>query len=90
MHGPIEGQLKYDVHDDPHGEQSADSGCSASQQISSTASMEEQPEQVRRFPRLGISQPPANPQEDGNHRLQDEAEASVPCEPLRQFLEELP
>jgi hypothetical protein len=41
MHGPVEDQLKYDVHDDPHGEQSADSGCSASQQISSTASMEE-------------------------------------------------
>jgi len=90
MHRPIEDELKQDVHDDPHGDQSTDSCHSASQQFSSTSSMEDQTEHIGWFSRLGINQPSANPQEDGNHRLQDEAEASRPCEPLWQFLEELP
>jgi hypothetical protein len=77
MHCPIEDQLKHDVHEDPHGEQSAESCCSTSQQFSSTSSMEEQTEQVGRILRPGILQAPANPQEDGNHRLDDEAEASI-------------
>jgi hypothetical protein len=82
--------LKHDVHDDPYGEESANGCCSASQQFSSTVRVEEQTEQVGRIPHLGISQPSANPQEDGNHGLQDEAEASRPCEPVRQFLDKLP
>ena len=43
----------------------------------------EQSEQVGRISRLGIGKASANPQEDGNNRLQDEAEASGPREPLR-------
>ena len=61
MHRLVEDELKHDVHDDPHGEQVADGRRSASQQFSSTSSIEEQTEQVGRVSRLGIGQASANP-----------------------------
>ena len=73
MHRVIKDELKQDVHDDTHGDQIADSCHSASQRFSSTSSMEEQTENIGRISDLGIGQASANPQEDGNHRLKDEA-----------------
>ena len=73
MHRAVEDQLKHDVYDDPRGDLVPDGRHAASQQFSSASSTLEQPEQVGRISRLGISEPSANPQHDGNHRLQDEA-----------------
>src|SRR6202007_2606676 len=59
-------------------------------QFFSTSRMKEQNKKVGRILRLGISQPPANSQEARSHRLQNEAEASGPCESVRKFFEKLP
>lgn len=86
----VDYQLKHDVQDNPDGEQGADGLRSASQQFTSTSRIEEQTEQVGWVSRLGIDPASAHPKQDGERRLQDEAETSWPCESPRQFLQELP
>ncbi len=73
MHRVVKDQLKYEVHDDPYGEQVADGRHSASQEFSSMSRAEVRTEQVGRISRAGVSQTTANPQDDGNDWLQDEA-----------------
>ncbi len=73
MHRVIEDQLKYDVEDNPHGEQVADVRHAASQELSSVFSMEEQTEQIGWLSDFSVGEASTNSQDDGDHRLQDEA-----------------
>jgi hypothetical protein len=72
MHCAVENQLKYDVHDDPEGDQVAERGYSASSQFPAPGT-EHQPDQVWLISSLGIGDASAYPQEDSTHGLQDEA-----------------
>ena len=73
MHRVVEDQLKYDVEDNPRGEQVADVRHAASQEFSSVFSMEEQTVQIGRLSRFSVGKAAANPQDDDYHGLQDEA-----------------
>lgn len=90
MRRVVENQLKPEVHDDPYREQVADGRQAPSQEFTSMATTEDEPEEVGRMSRLGVAEPSSQAQKDGGHWLQDEAEASGTGEPPRQFLEELP
>jgi hypothetical protein len=77
-------KLRHNVQDDADGEDVPDGRQSASQVLPPVHGMEEQSVQIRRPPGPGVGETPAEAQEDGHGRLQDEPEAPRPGEPLRE------
>jgi hypothetical protein len=73
IHRAVEDQLKYDVHDDPRATRLRIAATPLRSNSPRRPSTEEQPEQAGRISRLDVGKASANPQDDGDHRLQYEA-----------------